>query len=74
MDQLSKPLVIDQLSVAERIVVVGQIWDSIAADQESVPVTAAQKEELDARLEAYRERPTEGASWEEVKARLRGVE
>ena len=72
MDQLSKPLVIDQLSLAERIVVVEQIWDSIAADQESVPVTAAQKEELDARLEAYRERPTEGASWEEVKARLQG--
>ena len=71
MNQLSKPLVIDQLSLAERILVVEQIWDSIAAEQASLPVTQAQQEELDRRLEAYRDSAAEGASWQEVKTRLR---
>jgi putative addiction module component (TIGR02574 family) len=71
MDLLSKPLVIEQLSVAERIIVVEEIWDSIAAEQASLPVTPAQQEELDRRLEAYGESPTAGAPWEKVKSRLR---
>lgn len=71
MNQLSKPLVIEQLSLAERILVVEQIWDSIAAEQAALPVTPAQQEELDRRLEAHRNAPDEGTPWEEVKARLR---
>ena len=59
-----------QLSVAERILVVEQIWDSIAADQEAMQLTAAQKAELDRRLDAYRKSPGEGSSWAEVKARI----
>ena len=50
-----------ELTLAERIVVVEELWDSIAAEQASVPVTPAQQAELDARrLEAYRENPTAG--------------
>ncbi|OHB71460.1 MAG: hypothetical protein A2V70_08115 [Planctomycetes bacterium RBG_13_63_9] len=71
MSLLSKPLVLDQLSVAERILVVEQIWDSIATEQASLPVTPAQQAELDRRLEAYDRCPEEGASWDEVKDRLR---
>lgn len=61
---------LSQLSVAERIIVVEQIWDSIAAEQEALDLTPAQKAELDRRLESYRQTPTAGASWEEVKARI----
>ncbi len=61
---------IKKLSIAERILVVEEIWDSIAAEQESLAVTEAQKEELDRRLDAYYASPDEGASWEEVKSRL----
>jgi putative addiction module component (TIGR02574 family) len=61
-----------QLSVAERIILVEQIWDSIAADQAGVPLTPAQEAELDRRMEAHRRSPQEGASWEEVKARIQG--
>ena len=61
-----------QLSVAERIILVEQIWDSIAAEQATVPLTPAQEAELDRRLEAHRKSPHEGASWEEVKARIQG--
>ena len=59
-----------QLSVAERIILVEQIWDSIAAEQAAVPLTPAQEAELDRRLEAHRKSPQEGASWEEVKAHI----
>jgi putative addiction module component (TIGR02574 family) len=59
-----------QLSVAERIILVEQIWDSIAAEQAAIPLTPAQEAELDRRLEAHRKSPHEGASWEEVKARI----
>jgi putative addiction module component (TIGR02574 family) len=61
---------VSQLSVAERIIVVEQIWDSIAAEQEPLPLTSAQEAELDRRLESHRQSPTAGSSWEEVKARI----
>jgi len=59
-----------QLSIAERIILVEQIWDSIASEQAVVPLTPAQEAELDRRLEAHRRSPNQGASWEEVKARI----
>jgi putative addiction module component (TIGR02574 family) len=58
------------LSVSERILLVEQIWDSIVAEQASLPVTEAKKFELDRRLDACREFPAPGASWEPVKTRL----
>jgi putative addiction module component (TIGR02574 family) len=42
-----------QLSVAERIQLAEDIWDSIAADPGSLPLSAAQKQELDRRLDSY---------------------
>ena len=35
--------------------------------------TAAEKALLDAELEAYRQNPDDGSSWQEVQARLRGT-
>lgn len=60
-----------ELSVAERIQLAEDIWDSIAAFPESVTVTDAQKEELDRRLQAYAKNPKEGMSWEELKEKVR---
>jgi putative addiction module component (TIGR02574 family) len=40
------------LNPAERILLVEDLWDSIAATPEAVPVTDAQRHELDARLAA----------------------
>ncbi len=61
---------IKKLSIAERILLVEEIWDSIVADQEAVEITAAQRTELDRRLEAYHASKDQGASWDEVKAEL----
>ena len=71
MGQLSEPLIIQQLSLAERILIVEEIWDSIVAEQASLPVTNAQQAELDRRLDAYRASPGQGASWEGVKTDIR---
>lgn len=42
-----------QLPVEERIRLVEDLWDSIAADQQALRLTVEQKAELDRRLDAY---------------------
>ena len=41
------------LSIGERMQLVEDIWDSIAADQATLPLTDEQRVELDRRLDAY---------------------
>ena len=60
-----------QLTIAERIQLAEDIWDSVAAFPEAIPLTDAQKEELDRRLQAYAKNPSEGVSWDELKDKLR---
>ncbi len=59
-----------ELPVAERLDLVGDIWDSIAEVPEAVELTEAQRIELGRRLEAYHRDPKAGAPWSEVKARI----
>ena len=58
--------------MAERILLVEELWDSIAATPEAVSLTEVQEKDLRHRLQAYRENPGAGSPWEEVKARLQG--
>jgi putative addiction module component (TIGR02574 family) len=51
-----------QLSVSERIQLAEDIWDSIAANPESLPLTDAERQELDRRLESFARNPDEGVS------------
>lgn len=44
---------LQQLTVDERIKLVEDLWDSIATDQDALPMTADQRIELDRRLNAY---------------------
>jgi putative addiction module component (TIGR02574 family) len=41
------------LSIDERIRLVEDLWDSIAADQKALPLTQEQRLELDRRLDRY---------------------
>ena len=63
---------IAQLSAAERIQLVEDIWDTIAAEPEAVALTEAQKQELDRRLDDYHADPQAGSSWQEVRLRIQG--
>jgi putative addiction module component (TIGR02574 family) len=44
---------LQELTVDERIKLVEDLWDSIAADQSALPITADQRAELDHRLNTY---------------------
>lgn len=68
MSSLYHSLGIDRLSVDERLALVGEIWDSIAAEVEKAPLTEAQREEVDRRLAADRAKPGTAIPWEQVKA------
>ena len=59
-----------RLSVPERIQIVEDIWDSIAATPEQLPLTDAQRAELDRRLEAHERDPSSALPWDEVRSRL----
>jgi len=63
-----------QLSIAERIQLAEDIWDSIAAFPEAVPLTNEQKQELDRRLQAYAQNPDEGISWDELKEKRNSID
>ena len=58
------------LSVAERIQLVEDIWDSISGTPEVASLTDEQKAELDRRLESYRLNPNEGSPWDAVRERI----
>lgn len=60
---------IEQLSVAERIQLVEDIWDTIARAPESLDLTEGQRDELDTRLKAH-DQAVVGSSWDDVKSRL----
>lgn len=59
------------LSIADRLQLIEDIWDSIAEVPEELHLSEAQKVELDRRLELYHRNPDQGSPWEEVKERIR---
>jgi len=63
---------IHDLTLEERIKLVENIWDSIAAEQEGLPLTSEQRRELDRRLERYRMDGDRGAPAGESIERIRG--
>ena len=72
MLQSSQSIPYLELSVAERILLVQEIWDSIVPEESSLDVTRAQRDELDRRWADYLANPNQGDSWENVKARIQG--
>ncbi|HWL95138.1 MAG TPA: addiction module protein [Phycisphaerae bacterium] len=59
------------LPAEKRLEIVETIWDSIAAEPESLPISEAQRREIEARLEEYRRDPGIAIPWEQARARLR---
>lgn len=59
-----------QLSVAERILLVEAIWDTLPEEMD-LEFTEAQKKEIDRRLDLHEKGETKTYSWEEVKQSLK---
>ena len=58
------------LSIPERIQLVEDIWDTIAAEAEAIELTEDEKRIIDERLEAYHRNPDVGHPWKDVYKRI----
>lgn len=68
---MAKPAVdYRKLSIAERLQLVEDIWDSIAQDTGAVPVPPEVLDEAERRLAEHRQDPASAIPWEQVKAEL----
>ena len=61
---------ISKLSIAERIQLAEDLWDSVAAETGELPLSEAQVAELDRRLTALARDPAAGEPWGVVRARV----
>ncbi|ETX08649.1 addiction module protein [Candidatus Entotheonella palauensis] len=61
---------IAQLSISEKLLLVEDLWDSIASDASNLPVPQSHKEELDRRLKNYEASPGKLLSLEELQGRI----
>ena len=59
------------LSPSEKLQLVEDLWDDLAAVPETVPVHDWQKQELERRKASLLKNPASGLPWEEVKRRAR---
>jgi putative addiction module component (TIGR02574 family) len=59
------------LTPSEKLQLVEDLWDDLAATPSEVPVHDWQKEELDRRKANLMNSPSSGLSWDDVKARVR---
>ena len=73
---MTRPMVnLDDLSPAEQLDLIGEIWDRLSQHPAGIPLTDAQRSELDRRLDALDDdvragRPP-GRPWSEVRERLK---
>ncbi len=59
-----------ELPIAERILLVELLWDSIAAVPEAVSISDDLKTELARRFAEFEADPEAGSPWEEVRSRI----
>ena len=62
---------LDQLNVEDRLTLAQQLWDSLSEEVMRLPLTPAQRQEVDRRLEAHRANPQAAIPWEQVEAEAR---
>lgn len=62
---------ISKLELSEKLLLVEDIWDSIAASNAELPMPEWQKQELDRRLQQYNEGTAELHDWKMVHESLR---
>jgi putative addiction module component (TIGR02574 family) len=62
---------IEDLSPEQRLQLLDRLWESLRARPDQLPLTAAQRDELDRRLDEMDRGQTEGIPWEEVLDRIR---
>ena len=62
---------ISEMSPEERLRLIEELWDSLNETPETVPLTNAQREELDRRLDDLERSGPEGIPWDQVLRQIR---
>ncbi len=62
---------INQLSLTQKLIMIQDIWDSIAKESGKLPMPEWQKNELEKRYEQYKQGKTSLYNWREVHNELR---
>jgi len=69
---MSKPqLEIDSLSPEERLQLIEELWDSLSESPDAMPLSNAQRGELDRRLDDLERSGPNGIPWDEVLQQIR---
>ena len=63
---------ISRLSPTEKLQLVEELWDTLAANPDQLGIPAWHAKLLAEDQALYQANPTEGSSWSEVKARITG--
>lgn len=63
---------IENLSAIEKVELAQRIWDSVAAEQESIELSKEQIQLLNERLKSFEADQNFGSSWSDVKSRITG--
>jgi len=61
---------IARLTIPERILLLQDLWDSIAAEESSVPMPQSHREELDRRLAEYEKDPGRLLTLDDLRGRV----
>jgi len=63
---------IQRLTSAEKLLLVSELWNDLAAHPTEVPVSRELIAELDRRMEEYRRDPSQVTTWEAIQKRILG--
>ena len=62
---------ISRMNPADRLRLIEELWESLSGNPDAVPLTEAQRSELDRRLDVIDAGDAGGIPWQDVLARLR---
>jgi putative addiction module component (TIGR02574 family) len=63
---------LSRMTPAQKLLLVTELWDDLAAHPTEVPVSSAHLAELDQRMADYRRDPTQITTWEAIQQRILG--
>ena len=59
------------LTPAEKLQLIGDLWDDLSANPANIPLTTAQMEELDRRKKNLERNPASALTWDEIVKRIK---
>ena len=63
---------VEQMTPAQKLLLVTELWDDLAAHPTEVPVSREQIAELDRRMADYRRDPARVTTWKSIRQRILG--